>query len=515
MITFIIGLVILFAGGALYGKLCETVFGPDDRETPAYAKQDGVDYVPMKTWRNSLINLLNIAGTGPILGPIQGILFGPIAFFAIPIGNVIGGSMHDYFSGMICTRDGGTQMPDFVKNYTNKAVFWLYDIFICILLLLVGAVFIYTPGDIATTQLFGWSGAPTDPTTWIVYAIIFVYYLIATVFPIDKIIGRIYPIFGLILVFSAVGIFIAIFARSYPLTEIWGSWNTAVNGAGFDYASYFSAGHFIPIFFVTVACGILSGFHSTQTALISRTIESEKEGRMTFYNMMVVEGFIAMCWAAGAMAMINLGAANGGVTMQQVDGTWSFFSMVNGELTQISATSVVGVLCKNALGPVGGIIALIGVIVLPITSGDTALRALRLTISDTFHMKQDSNAKRLGLAVPVFALVAVILVWAKFDSNGFNVLWRYFAWSNQMISLFALAGIAIWMFINRKKKFVWMPLIPAAFYAFVTSSFILNAKIGFNLPWPAAYGVAAAFTVFYLIVILMSGRKKAAERAAA
>ena len=515
MITFIIGLVILFAGGALYGKLCETVFGPDDRETPAYAKQDGVDYVPMKTWRNSLINLLNIAGTGPILGPIQGILFGPIAFFAIPIGNVIGGSMHDYFSGMICTRDGGTQMPDFVKNYTNKAVFWLYDIFICILLLLVGAVFIYTPGDIATTQLFGWSGAPTDPTTWIVYAIIFLYYLIATVFPIDKIIGRIYPIFGLILVFSAVGIFIAIFARSYPLTEIWGSWNTAVNGAGFDYASYFSAGHFIPIFFVTVACGILSGFHSTQTALISRTIASEKEGRMTFYNMLVVEGFIAMCWAAGAMAMINLGAANGGVTMQQVDGTWSFFSMVNGELTQISATSVVGVLCKNALGPVGGIIALIGVIVLPITSGDTALRALRLTISDTFHMKQDSNAKRLGLAVPVFALVAVILVWAKFDSNGFNILWRYFAWSNQMISLFALAGIAIWMFINRKKKFVWMPLIPAAFYAFVTSSFILNAKIGFNLPWPAAYGVAAAFTIVYLIVILMGGNKKAAQRAAA
>ena len=211
MITFIIGLVILFVGGALYGKLCETVFGPDDRETPAYAKQDGVDYVPMKTWRNSLINLLNIAGTGPILGPIQGILFGPIAFLVIPIGNVIGGSMHDYFSGMICTRDGGTQMPDFVKNYTNKAVFWLYDVFICLLLFLVGAVFIYTPGDIATTQIFGWSGAPTDPTTWIVYAVIFVYYLIATVFPIDKIIGRIYPIFGMILVFSAVGIFIAIF----------------------------------------------------------------------------------------------------------------------------------------------------------------------------------------------------------------------------------------------------------------------------------------------------------------
>ena len=236
---------------------------------------------------------------------------------------------------------------------------------------------------------------------------------------------------------------------------------------------------------------------------------------MTFYNMMVVEGFIAMCWAAGAMAMINLGAANGGVTMQQVDGVWSFFGMVNGELTKISATSVVGVLCKNALGPVGGIIALIGVIVLPITSGDTALRALRLTLSDTFHLKQDSNAKRIGLAIPVFALVAVILVWAKFDANGFNILWRYFAWSNQMISLFALAGIGAWMCVNKKAKFVWMPLIPAAFYAFVTSSFILNAKIGFNLPWPAAYGVAAAFTIVYLVVILMNGKKKAGERAAA
>ena len=174
MATFLIGLVILIGGGLLYGKLCESVFGPDDRETPAYAKQDGVDYVPMKTWKNSLINLLNIAGTGPILGPVQGILFGPIAFLAIPIGNIIGGSMHDYFSGMICTRDGGTQMPDMVKNYTNKVVYVLYDIFICLLLLLVGAVFIYTPGDIAATQVFGFGGTPQEASTWIIYSVIFV-----------------------------------------------------------------------------------------------------------------------------------------------------------------------------------------------------------------------------------------------------------------------------------------------------------------------------------------------------
>ena len=515
MITFLIGLVILIGGGLLYGKLCENVFGPDGRETPAYAKQDGVDYVPMKTWKNSLINLLNIAGTGPILGPLQGILFGPIAFLAIPIGNIIGGSMHDYFSGMICTRDGGSQMPDFIKNYTNKAVYILYDIFICLLLLLVGAVFIYTPGDIAATQVFGFGGTPQEASTWIIYTIIFVYYLIATVFPIDKIIGRVYPIFGLILVFSAVGIFIAVFAKGYPLINIWDNWNTvgvfAADG-GFDFGAYFgdgpfSGGHFFPIFFLTVACGILSGFHSTQTALISRTMESEREGRMTFYNMMVVEGFIAMCWAAGAMAMINLGASNGGVTM--VDGAFNILK--NGELTQVSATSVVGVLCKNALGSVGGIIALIGVIVLPITSGDTALRALRLTLSDSLHIKQENNKQRMGLAVPVFVVVYLILIWAKFDSNGFNTLWRYFAWSNQMISLFALACIAIWMFKNGKSKFAWMPLVPAAFYAFATCTFIMNAKIGFNLPWGVSYAIGAVFTVAYIAICIRGGKKKAAE----
>ena len=210
MVTFIIGLVMLFGGAALYGKLCEKVFGPDDRKTPAYTKNDGVDYVPMKGWKNSLINLLNIAGTGPILGPIQGILFGPIAFITIPIGNVIGGAMHDYFSGMICLRDGGTQMPDMVKRYTNKGIFTVYNIFVCLLLMLVGAVFIYTPGDIAATQVFNFSGAANATSTWVIYGVIFAYYLIATVFPIDKIIGRIYPIFGGILLFSAIGVFIGL-----------------------------------------------------------------------------------------------------------------------------------------------------------------------------------------------------------------------------------------------------------------------------------------------------------------
>ena len=256
-------------------------------------------------------------------------------------------------------------------------------------------------------------------------------------FPIDAIIGRIYPIFGAILLFSAVGVFLGLFVKGYPLLNLWDDWQglvfnyTAADGTqtAFSYGEYFSANHFVPIFFITVACGILSGFHSTQTAIISRTMKSEKQGRMTFYNMMILEGFIAMVWAAGAMGVYNLG-------LQEVNASL--------------ATGTIGVVCKNILGNVGGIIALLGVIVLPITSGDTALRALRLGIADAFHLDQSSKAKRLGLSAIIFALVAVILVFAKSNPTGFNTLWRYFAWSNQTLSLFAFLGISVWMFENKQ-----------------------------------------------------------------
>jgi len=488
MATFLLGLMILFAGAALYGRFCEKVFGPDDRETPAFSKQDGVDYVPMRGWKNGLINLLNIAGTGPIIGPIQGILFGPIAFLTIPIGNIIGGAMHDYFSGMICLRDGGTQMPDMIRKYSNKGIYGVYQVFCSVLLLLVGAVFIYTPGDIAAKQVFHFSGEATDPTTWIIYGVIFAYYLIATVFPIDKIIGKIYPVFGAILLFSAVGVFIGLFVQGYPLLNIWDDWN----GGLIAYGDYFGGGHFIPIFFITVACGILSGFHSTQTAIITRTMKSEKQGRMTFYNMMVLEGFIAMVWAAGAMGVYNLG-------LQAADPNL--------------ATDTIGVICRHLLGNIGGVVALLGVIVLPITSGDTALRALRLTIADSFHLDQSSNSKRLSLSAVIFALVAVILVFAKSNPKGFAILWRYFAWSNQTLALFAFLAISIWMFENNRRKFVWMPLIPGAWYAFVTVTYIMNAQIGFHIPWTGAYIIGLCAAVGYVAVILWYGSRRA--RAAA
>ena len=318
-----------------------------------------------------------------------------------------------------------------------------------------------------------------------IYGVIFVYYLIATVFPIDAIIGRIYPIFGAILLLSAVGVFIGMFVKGYPLLNLWDNWQSAT----FNYGEYFTAQHFIPVFFITVACGILSGFHSTQTAIISRTMKSEKQGRMTFYNMMILEGFIAMIWAAAAMGVYNLG-------LQEVNASL--------------ATGTVGIICRDLLGPVGGIIALLGVIVLPITSGDTALRSLRLSISDSLHIDQSSKPKRLGLSAIIFALVAVILVFAKSSPDGFNLLWRYFAWSNQTLSLFAFLCITVWMFENGKGKFAWMPLIPGAFYAFICSTYIANAHIGFNIPWTASYIIGVVFAIAYVVALCLYGRKRGA-----
>lgn len=501
MLTFIIGLVILFVGAVIYGKFCEKIFGPDDRKTPAYEKEDGVDYVPMSGWKTGLINLLNIAGTGPIFGPIQGILFGPIAFITIPIGNIIGGAMHDYFAGMICLRDGGTQMPEMIRRYSNKTIYRIYQVFVCLLLLLVGAVFIYTPGDIAATQILGFDGKATSISTWVIYGAIFVYYLVATVFPIDKIIGKIYPIFGAILLFSAVGVFAGLLIKGYPLINVWEDWQTpfmqayTMNADGvktaFSYGDYFTAQKFIPTFFITVACGILSGFHSTQTAIISRTVKSERQGRMTFFNMMVLEGFIAMVWAAAAMGAYNLGISQAAAS---------------------GATATVGIVCKDLLGSAGAVIALAGIVILPITSGDTALRGLRLTIADAFNIKQDTNGKRLGLSAVLFACVAAILVFAKTNSEGFNILWRYFAWSNQTLALFAFLAISIWMFENGKAKYVWVPLVPGTFYAFVTLTYIANAKIGFNLPWNIAYIIGGALAAVYALSILWYGRKRAKQR---
>ena len=478
MLTFLIGIVILCVGGLTYGKICEKAMKPSDKKTPAVEKYDGVDYVPMKKWKNSLIELLNIAGTGPILGPIQGILFGPIAFITIPVGCVIGGAFHDYMCGMISVRNDGEQMPSLVKRFLGKYMYALYNVIVCLLLLLLGVVFIYTPGDLFVTQILNQKSSLDNPVLWIVYGVIFAYYIIATLLPIDKIIGRIYPVFGAILLLSAVGVFIGMFIKGYKLDELWTGTVSFVNPYG---------DHFIPIFFVTVACGIVSGFHSTQATLISRTISNEHEGRTTFYNMMILEGFIAMVWAASAMGAVKLG-------------------LVTNDMLRNQTTSVVGIISKDMLGTIGGVIAIIGVIVLPVTSGDTALRSLRVMISDALHINKTKKRNKLILAIIIFIVVALILIYAKADSNGFNVLWRYFSWANETTAVFAFSMICAYM-IKNKMPYI-MALIPGMFYMFIVCSYILNARIGFNLSWNISYILSGVLTVAYGCLLIIYGRSK-------
>lgn len=481
MITFLIGIGILIIGGILYGRVVDRTMKPTDTETPATRMQDGVDFVPMKKWRNSLIELLNIAGTGPILGPIQGALFGPIAFITIPIGCVIGGAVHDYMIGMISIRSDGEQVPGMIRRFLGKHIYHIYQVFVCLLLLLVGVVFIYSPGDIFVSQVLNQETSLANPVIIIVYAVIFFYYILATLFPIDKIIGKVYPIFGAVLLLSAIGVFLGLFIKGYPLKELWDVGVAGVHPFG---------EHFIPIFFVTVACGIVSGFHSTQATLISRAVTDEREGRMTFYNMMIAEGFIAMTWAAAAMGAMY-------INITDADALWT------------APTKVVGIVAKDMLGSVGGMVAIIGVIILPITSGDTTLRSLRLIIADSLNLDQKKKKNSMLLALVIFGVVAAVLIFAKMDAGGFNILWRYFSWANEVTAVFAFTLITAYMIKNRMPYL--MALLPGCFYCYVCTCYILNARIGFRLPWTATYIIGGVLTAVYAVWIIWFARRKAAK----
>lgn len=486
MSTFLIGIAILVIGGYFYGKLVEKVFGPDDRETPAISMADGVDFVPMKPWKNALIELLNIAGTGPVLGPIQGILFGPIAFITIPIGCVIAGATHDYFNGMISLRNKGAQMPRMIGKYLGTGVNKIYTIILWILMLLTGVVFVYTPGDLIVKDILGMDSGAGNMTIWIVYGLIFIYYLVATLFPIDQIIGRIYPIFGAILIISAVGVFIGVLRDG------------GVNLQNLSTATmphHPTGQQFIPVFFITVACGIMSGFHGSQSTLISRTMSHEKEGRTTFYMMMILEGFIAMCWAAGAMVLFNRGQA-----------------------LDTNATNMVGIISKEFLGSVGGILAILGVIVLPITSGDTAFRSVRLMVGEAFNIDQSNKSNRVKVTLGIFAPAIAILIFAKSNAGGFNLLWRYFGFTNQLVAVFALAMITVYLLIHNKNHYLTM--IPGMFYTFIVMSYISHAEIGLGIEarlgallgippesYLISYAIGAICAVLFAYFITSYGKK--------
>ena len=477
MITFIIGLVILFVGAAIYGSFCERVMNPNSSaQTPAVKFKDGVDFVPMNKWKNCLIELLNIAGTGPVLGPIQGILFGPIAFITIPIGCVIGGAFHDYMSGMISLRNNGEQMPALMRRFLGGGVYKVYNVFVCFLMLLVGTVFIYTPGDLFVAHLLKGDASTLSAEVMIVYGVIFAYYLVATLLPIDKIIGRIYPIFGAILLLSAIGIFFGLFVNGYPLKEVWEVGIANVHPYG---------EHFIPIFFITVACGITSGFHSTQATIIARSVTNEKYGRLVYYNTMIAEGFIAMAWAGAAMGAVGSGIATDENLFKQ-------------------AAVVVGIIAKDMLGSVGGMVAVLGVIVLAITSGDTALRSLRLMIADALHIDNKKRINVLILALIIFAVVAGVLYFAKTDTKGFMLLWRYFSWENETIAVFAFAMIAVYMIKNNMPYL--MAIIPGTFYMYIVSTYILHAPIGFGLSYMLSYILAAVCAGLYAYYVIRLGK---------
>lgn len=491
MTTFFIGLVLLFVGGALYGTFVTRVFKPDDRPTPAIRLNDGVDYVPMNKFKNALINLLNIAGTGPIFGPIQGILFGPIAFLTIPIGCVISGATHDYLCGMMSMRQDGAQMPTIIRKFLGGKVYQVYNIFLLVLLLLVGVVFIYSPGDLFLKDVLGIKDAGILPVV-LVYGVILFYYLLATLFPIDKIIGRIYPLFGVILLVSAVGVFIGMFAKGYELTNL--DLSNGLKGIFDVYPMWPAKGNtgagtpFMPVFFVTVACGITSGFHSSQITMIGRSVRKEREGTFVYYWMMIVEGFIAMIWAAAAMGRYNGGSRS-------------------------DYNSIVGEVAMDLLGPVGGVIAVLGVILLPITSGDTALRSCRLMIGDYLNLDQKTKRNRVLITLGLFVPVALLLVYAKSNPSGFSTIWRYFAWSNQTIGVFAFAVVTVYL-RAKKEAPAWaflISLLPGTLYMFIISSFILSQKIGFGLPLPLSYGVAAILSTCYLVGIPYVGKRYAAE----
>lgn len=469
MITFLIGIAILVGGYFTYGKFVEKVFGPDDRKTPALANPDGVDRVPMKHWKNMLIQLLNIAGIGPVIGVILGIKFGAIVFIILPLGNVLGGAVHDYFSGMISMRNNGYNVPALSRKFLGKGPAKIVMALISIALILVGAVFTNTPAALVNTPII--AGSAVSPTLfWIAVGVIFAYYFASTFFPIDKIIGRIYPIFGALLILASVAILIGIAPQLNVLDNINFS----------DFASNFTQhpAHqpIIPMLFVTIACGIISGFHSTQSPLVARTEVTEKTGRQTFYGMMIIEGLIGMIWAAGGMFIYHM----------QPD-----------LITGASGVKVLSILVSTVIpfAPIS-VLVVIGVIILAVTSGDTSLRSLRLTIAELFGIDQKDPKKRLALTIPMFAICAVIIFWSNLNPEGFNILWNYFSWSNQLMAVCSLCVATV--YLRSKKKNFWIALIPCMFMSFICFDYILwvspenmkGAPLGFGLDYKTALVIA-------------------------
>jgi carbon starvation protein CstA len=469
-------LAILIGGYFTYGKVVEKTFGPDDRETPAVKINDGIDYVVMPQWKLFLVQLLNIAGLGPIFGALQGALWGPVVFLWITFGTVFAGGVHDYFSGMLSERNDGASISEVTGIYLGGAMKNVMRVFSVVLLVMVGTVFAVGPAGLIVTLFKSGNigGIWANKTFWL--AIILFYYFIATFLSIDKIIGKIYPLFGICLIVMAVGVCLGIFTHSeYNIPEIWSHF----------YNMHPKQTPIWSVMFITVACGAISGFHSTQSPLMARCMKSEKQGRFVFYGAMVSEGIIALIWAAAGCAIYKVtGGLNTGLEA----------ALANGQSAAIYDV------CIKTMGTVGVILAMLGVIACPITSGDTAFRSARLTIADWFHIDQKSYVKRLALCVPLLVAGALI------SQLDYTVVWRYFSWTNQTLAMIVLWAAAMYLFYEKKNY--WIAAVPATFMSAVSSTYFVYAKECLNLGTAVAYPVGIIVAALFLGIFLFTIKKR-------
>ena len=468
MITFTCCLIALIVGYFTYGKFVERVFGVDpSRVTPAFTKQDGVDYIPLPTWKIFMIQFLNIAGLGPIFGAIMGAKFGVASFLWIVLGSIFAGATHDFLSGMLSLRHDGESLPELIGRYLWNNFKQFMRGFTVILMILVGAVFVAGPAGLLAKL----TPEYLDATFWII--VVFIYYILATLLPVDKIIGKIYPLFAIALLFMAVGILVMLFINQPPLPEITdGLSNTHPGGLPI-----------FPIMFVSIACGAISGFHATQSPLMARCMKSEKYARPVFYGAMITEGIVALIWAAAA----------------------TYFFHNNG-MEENNAAVVVDSITKEWLGAVGGVLAILGVIAAPITSGDTAFRSARLIVADFLHMEQKTVVKRLMICIPMFIVAIGILLYSQKDKDGFDMIWRYFAWSNQTLAVFTLWALTVYL-VQAMKLYV-ITLIPALFMTAVCSTYIFVAPEGFGLSSGFSQLLGLLVTLIVFGIFLVWKRKK-------
>ena len=469
MITFILSLLALVLGYFLYGKFVERVFGPDDRETPAVAKADGVDFMVLPNWKIFMIQFLNIAGTGPIFGAIMGAKFGPSAYLWIVLGCIFAGATHDYLSGMISMRKGGVGLPEVIGDLLGERTRQLMLVFSVVLLVMVGAVFVYSPAEILNDM------AGTT-TMWII--IIFAYYFIATMLPVDKVIGRVYPLFAFSLLFMAAALMVVLFAKWPDIPELWDGLGNKALTVDPSWSS-----QLFPCLFITIACGAISGFHATQSPLMGRCIKSERMGRPIFYGAMITEGIVALIWATVASYFFYAEPQPGYQLITEFSN--------NGFAT--SAPKVVNIICNDWLGVVGGILAMLGVVAAPITSGDTALRSARLIIADFIRIEQRSVKRRLLISVPLFLFCIALLLWQGENPDGFNVIWQYFGWSNQTLAVFTLWAITVYLLRNGKPYY--FTLIPALFMTTVCATFLFVSKQAFGMPDRVGYNLGVAVLI--------------------